>query len=204
MNGLTELEQFILDNNRVWPFNIRESVFLGYGSALGYVTKVDFLKRIAEENRPAFEGHKDAKCFVCNSDGLWNKNKGTHKVRKTESGWTPIASVPYPCVWVRLQKGKPIGGWKESLMVRPKETPEDKWVPEVGDVCVMEGVDFTIDFVGTEKVFGHYKLGFENQYRISNLVKKEPKPVLTAKQIEIINLKSEIAAITKRIDALES
>ena len=117
---MNRLEQYILDNNRVWPFPTYEAAAISdRGFIENSVTKDEFNKRIAEENRPSFEDHPDAKCFVCNADGLWNKNTATHKVRKTGSVWTPIDNIPY--AWVQLQKGNPIGGWKESLMIRPEQ-----------------------------------------------------------------------------------
>jgi len=58
MNELTALEQYILDNNRVWPFPTYEAAAISdRGSATYCITKTDFLERIAEENRPSFSDH---------------------------------------------------------------------------------------------------------------------------------------------------
>ena len=177
---MNKLEQFILDNHRVWPCPDQESALIaGSGSATYCITKTDFLERIAEENRPRFEDHRDAKCFACDEDGEWFKNKSTTNVepREDEVGYRGAWVCEELLVgvegWEGIQYGNPIGGWKESLMIRPEEKAEAKWVPSVGDVCVTVAGDFTIDYVGKRQVFGHYKLGIENQYRISELVKKE-------------------------------
>jgi len=173
MNELTALEQYILDNNRVWPFPTYEAAAISDRGFTGNcVTKDEFNKRIAEENRPNFEDHPDAKCFACDRSGGWFKSTLKSKVEINGSTWVNSERLS-TTGWVYLQKGNPIGGWKESLMIRPEEKAEAKWVPSVGDVCVTVAGDFTIDYVGKRQVFGHYKLGIENQYRISELVKKE-------------------------------
>jgi len=170
---MNKLEQFILDNHRVWPCPDQESALIaGSGSATYCITKTDFLERIAEENRPSFSDHPDAKCFACDRSGGWFKSTLKSKVEINGSTWVNSERLS-TTGWVYLQKGNPIGGWKESLMIRPEEKAEAKWVPSVGDVCVTVAGDFTIDYVGKRQVFGHYKLGIENQYRISELVKKE-------------------------------
>ena len=174
MSELTPFEQFILDNNRAWPFANDEPVLIvDYGSVVASVTKVGFLKRIAEENRPSFEDHPDAKCFACDMTGYWYKSTLTSEVKITGDAWT-CEEVGYSEGWGYLQNGNPIGGWCNSLMIRPEEEAEATWVPSVGDVCVTVGGDFTIDYVGKRIVLGHYECGIENNYRISDLVKKEP------------------------------
>ena len=118
---MNKLEQFILDNHRVWPYPDHEAAWVsGYGSAVTSITKTDFLKRIAEENRPAFSVHSDAKCFACDEDGSWFKNRLTSKVKTGVSAWLNIEGAS-ATGWVRLQKGRPIGGWKESLMIRTEK-----------------------------------------------------------------------------------
>jgi len=174
MSELTPLEQYIVSNNRVWPFATYEPVLIvDYGSVVASVTKVGFLKRIAEENRPAFVDHPDAKCFACDKNGRWFKSVLTSEVKIVGAAWIS-EEAGYSEGWDYLQEGKPIGGWKESLMIRPEEEAEAEWVPVVGDVCVMGGVDFTVDYVGKRIVLGHYDCGGENHYLISDLVKKEP------------------------------
>jgi len=170
---MNRLEQYIIRNKRVWPCPDQESALIaGSGSATYCITKTDFLERIAEENRPSFSDHPDAKCFACDRSGGWFKSTLKSKVEINGSTWVNSERLS-TTGWVYLQKGNPIGGWKESLMIRPEEKAEAKWVPSVGDVCVTVAGDFTIDYVGKRQVFGHYKLGIENQYRISELVKKE-------------------------------
>ena len=112
MNDLTPLEQYIVSNNRMWPFaNYEVAAISDCGFTENSVTKDEFNKRIAEENRPEFVDHPDAKWFFCDAGGDWYKN--TLKLK----GYIGC----YTTGWVKIQKGNPIGGWKESIMVRPDQ-----------------------------------------------------------------------------------
>jgi len=121
MSELTPLEQYIVSNNRVWPFATYEPVLIvDYGSVVASVTKVGFLKRIAEENRPAFVDHPDAKCFACDKNGRWFKSVLTSEVKIVGAAWIS-EDEGYSEGWDYLQEGKPIGGWRESLMIRTEK-----------------------------------------------------------------------------------
>jgi len=122
---MNDLEQFILDNDRVWPFPTYEAAWTsGCGFAEDSVTKEKFDKRIAEENLPSFSDHPDAKCFACDRNGEWYKNTLTAEIYIEGVAW----SCKKPCHakgWGSLQEGKPIGSWKDSLMIRQKQFTKD-------------------------------------------------------------------------------
>ena len=118
---MNRLEQYIIRNKRVWPCPDQESALIaGSGSATYCITKTDFLERIAEENRPSFSDHPDAKCFACDRSGGWFKSTLKSKVEINGSTWVNSERLS-TTGWVYLQKGNPIGGWKESLDEAPKD-----------------------------------------------------------------------------------
>lgn len=91
-------------------------------------------------NRPKFEDHPDAKCFVQNIDGEHYKHINTEKVLAISDEWK---SGEFG--WCYVQKGEVIGDWKDTLMVRPEieeEVVMKEWkngLPPVGTVCERKG-----------------------------------------------------------------
>ena len=68
-------------------------------------------------NKPSFEDHPDAKCFVQNASGSWYKNDKTSEVEPAFGVWS---SKILRDGWAFLQTGKVIGDWKQSFEKAPE------------------------------------------------------------------------------------
>ena len=91
----------------------------------------DWLARRAElQNKPSWEDHPDAKCFVQNSCGHWWKNTETGKVEPSGEYWRVHDGVVLRCAstaWVELNKGELLGDWRDTIEKRPEQT--------IADIC---------------------------------------------------------------------
>lgn len=87
-------------------------------------TNEEFNQRKDElQNKPSFEGHPDAKCFVQQDDGWWVKNTVTSEVRTGNHGdwrWINPSYADGDYGWVKLQQGRVIGSWSDTLEKRPE------------------------------------------------------------------------------------
>jgi hypothetical protein len=88
------------------------------------ITIDQWLARRAEfQNKPSWEDHPDAKCFVQNSCGHWWKNTETGKVEPSGEYWRVHDGVVLRCAstaWVELNKGELLGDWRDTLEKRPE------------------------------------------------------------------------------------
>lgn len=81
-----------------------------------WTTTIDCYKqKLAQlRNKPKFEGHPNAKCFVQDSKGYWLKNTQTCNVEPAGEGWDTVNSTN-GYSWVFIQKGEVIGDWKQTF-----------------------------------------------------------------------------------------
>jgi hypothetical protein len=88
----------------------------------GGISKQQWLdERARLQNKPRFEDHPDAKCFVQSDDGTWYKNTGTSDVTpdKEELCWRAKDCV-IGWSYSPISKGEVLGDWRNTLEVRPE------------------------------------------------------------------------------------
>ena len=68
-------------------------------------------------NKPSFEDHLNAKCFVQNASGSWYKNDKTSEVEPAFGVWS---SKILRDGWVFIRSGKVIGDWKQTCEKAPE------------------------------------------------------------------------------------
>lgn len=95
-----------------WPMN------LDFGKA--YSREQWQAERERLQNKPCWDDHPDAKCFVQTELGNWHKNTETEKV-KIECGDWMIDDPNAVCGWVQIQSGEVLGDWRDTLESRPKQ-----------------------------------------------------------------------------------
>lgn len=70
-------------------------------------------------NKPSFEDHPDAECFVQNDRGSWYKNTNTSEVKPSFLGvWH--SKTPHNG-WVFIQAGRVIGNWQRTFEKAPEK-----------------------------------------------------------------------------------
>lgn len=75
---------------------------------------------IPKQNKPSFEDHPGAHCFVQGGNGMWFKNTMTYKVRpSSDGGWMPSEDTE-DCYWEEVCSGQVISNWSETLEINPK------------------------------------------------------------------------------------
>lgn len=97
------------------------------GQPMWFSAREVLARRAELQNKPSWEDHHDAKCFVQNSCGHWWKNTETGKVEPSEGYWRIHDSVVLKCVstaWVELNKGELLGDWRDTLERRPADLSE--------------------------------------------------------------------------------
>ena len=224
---MNRLEQYIIRNKRVWPCPDQESALIaGSGSATYCITKTDFLERIAEENRPSFSDHPDAKCFACDAEGRWSKNTFTAEVKISGATYWVASTGDMPFEWVWLQKGKPIGDWRGSLMIRPEQKDFNKAELKDGVIVTYRNGDERIIYNGnfyreqtndevSEWVYSSTKTNTYNEKGFSikgptldimkvvymgELLWERPGPEPTTEQLRINTIRTKIEYLTNQLE----
>jgi hypothetical protein len=79
-------------------------------------------ERARLQNKPRFEDHPDAKCFVQNADGSWRKNTITSNVSPGVAGWYNNDKSIGLMGWYNnpISKGEILGDWRKTLEIRPE------------------------------------------------------------------------------------
>ena len=82
-------------------------------------------------NKPSFEDHPDAKCFVQDEIGSWYKNDRTSEVEPSLGGWN---SKNLCDGWTFIQTGKVIGDWKQTFKKAPEKQDSTDHTQKVNDL----------------------------------------------------------------------
>jgi hypothetical protein len=77
------------------------------------------------QNRPSFDDHPDAYCFVQNHDGWWAKNTETDDVSPDADCFVQNDAGTG---WYMIAQGEVIGSWRDTLIVNPAK--QEKTGPE--------------------------------------------------------------------------
>jgi len=98
-----------------------------YGDGLPYpkYTKAQWLARRAElQNKPSWDDHPDAKCFVQDGYGNWLKNTLTSCAEVISDFWraTPSDGFVFICA------GTILGDWRDTLEKRPEQAKFEPFV----------------------------------------------------------------------------
>jgi hypothetical protein len=77
-------------------------------------------ERARLQNKPRFEDHPDAKCFVQNAHGEWFKNIKTSNVSPGQTGGWNSNDI-YGGFSFHISKGEVLGDWRNTLEKRPEQ-----------------------------------------------------------------------------------
>jgi len=84
------------------------------------ITKQQWLdERARLQNKPRFEDHPDAECFVQDDCGKWFKNNRTPNVSPGQNGGWNSNDI-YGGFSSHISKGEVLGDWRNTMEVRPE------------------------------------------------------------------------------------
>lgn len=94
-----------------------EHMRVGIADFKSGITEQQWLAKRAElQNKPRWEDHPDARCFVQDENGIWFKNKKTDNVKPSEGGSWNCNSGGWSLTG---NKGEVLGDWRDTLETNP-------------------------------------------------------------------------------------
>ena len=198
-----------LTDNTSWFAEYMKIPSTGVCSVQEYREKIKSLR-----NKPSFEDHPDAKCFVQDSDGCWYKNiKTSHVIAQEPVGSWVVKNIVDAAGWAYVQLGGVLGDWKQTFEKAPEKKKEEKLA------CSEKqnwGTSYAVlgELVDAHKQVKEYKDKYENlaiQYNTIVLgihsildekrsAEKELNEQVKSLEMQIAELKSENQELKTKID----